>query len=147
LTAPGKTAGDVAARAWARRDRSEADVRRILDARGVPETDADTALETLRRIGAVDDERFASRAAEALGARGLGDAAIIARLEREGISRDLAAAAVASLPPEAQRAALLAARRGAGAKTARWLARRGFTAEAIETAVPAVAGDMAAELG
>jgi SOS response regulatory protein OraA/RecX len=147
LTAQGKTAVDVAARALARRDRSEADVRRILDARGVPETDADIALETLRRIGAVDDERFASRAAEALGTRGLGDAAIIARLEREGISRDLAAAAVASLQPETQRAAVLAARRGAGAKTARWLARRGFTTEAIEAAVPAVAGDTAAELG
>src|SRR5918911_3934334 len=102
---PAKAAAvDLAARALARRDRSESDLRRILDARGVPPGEADGALATLRRIGAVDDERFAFRAAEALSERGYGDAAILVRLDREGIARELAREAVANLQPEAERA-------------------------------------------
>ena len=144
---PAKAAAvDLAARALARRDRSESDLRRILDARGVPPGEADGALATLRRIGAVDDERFAFRAAEALAERGYGDAAILVRLDREGIARELACEAVANLQPEAERAAALAVRRGTGTKTVRWLARRGFAIETIE-AVPAIAADTTTELG
>jgi SOS response regulatory protein OraA/RecX len=142
-----KTAVELAARALARRDRAESDLRRILDRHGVARGEADEALETLRRVGALDDERFADRAADALAARGYGDGAILFRLEREGIGRDLAAAAVGKLRSESERAAQLAARRGPSPKTARWLARRGFGTDVIAAAVPAVAGEAAAELG
>jgi SOS response regulatory protein OraA/RecX len=74
-----------------------------------------------------------------LAERGIGDDAIRLRLEQDGIGPELSARAVASLEPERERALALAARRGAGPRTARWLAGRGFTADSIEAAVPAVA--------
>jgi SOS response regulatory protein OraA/RecX len=138
---------DAAARALTRRDRSEADLRRILAAKGIAEADADDALAALRRSGALDDERFAARSAEALARRGFGDAAIRFRLQREGVEAELAERAVASLDPESGRAAALAARRGARAKTARWLTGRGFEAESVEHALRVIAEEATAELG
>jgi SOS response regulatory protein OraA/RecX len=144
---PGRSAVDLAARALARRDRSETDLRRILAAKGVSDAEADDALETLRRLGAVDDERVAHGVAEALADRGYGDDAILLRLEREGIERALALTAVSELRPEAERAALLAGRRGPGPGTARWLRSRGFAADSVDHAVATVAESDAAELG
>jgi regulatory protein len=138
---------DVAARALARRDRTEADVRRLLAAKGVAEADADEALDALRRSGAVDDERFALTSAEALARRGFGDAAITFRLRREGVEPELAERAVAGLEPEVERAVRLAARRDASAKTARWLAGRGFDSDSVERALRAVAEGPRTELG
>ncbi len=138
---------DAAARALARRDRSEADVRRILAAKGVDEADADAALDSLRRAGAVDDERFAATSAEALARRGHGDAAIRFRLRREGVAAELVDDAVAALEPEPERAVALARRRGPTPKTARWLAGRGFDAESVDYALGVVAESEPAELG
>jgi SOS response regulatory protein OraA/RecX len=138
---------DTAVRALTRRDRSETDVRRILARKGIPEAEVVAALEVLRRIGALDDSRFATRSAEALAARGLGDAAILFRLEREGVDPGLAADAVAALEPECDRAAALAETRGASAKTARWLAGRGFAPESVESAVRRIAERDPPELG
>jgi regulatory protein len=138
---------DVAARALARRDRTEADVRRLLTAKGVADADADDALDALRRSGAVDDERFALTGAESLARRGFGDAAITFRLRREGLDEELADRAVAALEPEVERAVRLAARRDASAKTARWLAGRGFDSDSVESALRAVAEAQGAELG
>ena len=123
------------------------DVRRILAQKGVPEAEVAAALEVLRRIGALDDARFAARSAEALASRGLGDAAILFRLEREGVPGELAAEAVAALEPECDRAAALAKTRGPTARTARWLAGRGFTPEAVEGAVRRIAERDLPELG
>jgi SOS response regulatory protein OraA/RecX len=138
---------DAAARALARRDRSETDLREILARKGVSDAEAAAALDVLRRVGALDDVRFACRSAEALARRGLGDAAILLRLEREGVDRELAAEAVAALEPEPERAASLAESRGRTPKTARWLGGRGFAVESIETAVVGIAESDVAELG
>ena len=135
---------DAAARALTRRDRSEADVLEVLRRKGVSENEAVEAVETLRRLGAVDDERFAVAGAASLAERGYGDAAIAFRLEREGVSRELAERAVSALEPETERARQLVARRGATTKTARWLASRGFAQDSVEAAIAEGEG---AELG
>jgi regulatory protein len=95
------------------------------------------ALEALQRAGIVDDRRFALSRASALAGRGYGDAAIAADLERRGIEPETSAEAVTTLPPEAERAKGVVARRGGGMKTARFLASKGFGEEAIEAALGA----------
>jgi len=55
--------------------------------------------------------------------------------------------ALAALEPERDRAVRLAARRGPTAKTARWLAARGFATESIEAVMDGVADDEGLELG
>ena len=92
-------------------------------------------LETLERAGLVDDDRLAAARAEALAERGYGDAAIRFDLERQGLAAESVAAALARLEPERQRARRLVERRGGGARTARWLAQRGFDAGAVEDAL------------
>jgi len=135
---------DAAARALARRDRSEAGVLEVLQRKGVAEDEAVEAVETLKRLGAVDDERFAEAGAASLAERGYGDSAIAFRLEREGLSRELTERAVSALEPETERARQLIDRRGATAKTARWLASRGFARDSVEAAIAKGEG---AELG
>jgi SOS response regulatory protein OraA/RecX len=135
---------DAAARALARRDRSEAAVFDVLRRKGIAEGEAAEAVETLRRVGAIDDDRFAASGAASLAERGYGDAAILFRLEREGVERELAGRAVGALEPEPERARTLVERRGATAKTARWLASRGFAHESVEAAI---ANGAATELG
>ncbi|TMM23703.1 MAG: hypothetical protein E6F94_11015 [Actinobacteria bacterium] len=137
----------VGARALARRDRSEQAVRDVLERKGVGEPEREEAVATLRQHGALDDERFACARAAALAQRGLGDAAIAFSLERDGIGPEWSASALAGLEPERDRAVRLAARRGATAKTARWLAGRGFAADSIEAALASVAKDERLELG
>jgi SOS response regulatory protein OraA/RecX len=95
------------------------------------------ALEALTRAGLVDDRRFALSRAAALADRGYGDEAIRADLERHGVSCELLAEALAGLEPEADRARELVQRRGAGARTARFLAARGFGGDAVEAALGA----------
>jgi len=46
-----------------------------------------------------------------------------------------------------ERAVRLAGRRGATAKTARWLAARGFAQESVESALAGIAEDEGRELG
>jgi SOS response regulatory protein OraA/RecX len=123
------------AKALARRDRSEQALRGVLDRKGVGEREREEAVGTLRRHGAVDDDRFARGRAAALAERGLGDVAIAFRLERDGVGPDAAASALAALEPEGDRAVRLAERRGSDARTARWLAARGFAPESIEAAI------------
>ena len=76
------------------------------------------------------------RRAEALAVagRGYGDAAIAADLERRGVPREASVEALRALAPEADRARKVVAERGAGTKTARFLASKGFGEEAIESA-------------
>ncbi len=98
-------------------------------------------LNRLERVGLVDDERYALRRAESLSERGQGDEAIRWRLERDGVARETAAKAVASLPPERQRARLVVAAQGTGPRTARELARRGFGEDAVEEALGQAVAD------
>jgi len=127
----------AATRALARRDYSERGLRDRLRRSGVEDRELDEALEELRRVGLLDDERFAGRRARALAERGKGDRAIRFDLRRQGLDAELAEAAVAELEPETDRAARIVSRRGTGAKTARLLAGRGFDREAVDLAVEA----------
>lgn len=131
--------GDAVAagtQALARYDRSEQGLRGILERKGIGEREREEAIATLRRHGALDDERFAQARATALAERGFGDAAIAFKLEQDGIERQGSAAALAALEPERDRAVRLTVRRGASARTARWLAARGFAPESVEAALP-----------
>lgn len=121
-----------AARALRTRDRSRGALDRRLALAGVPAAARDAALATLERAGLVDDARVARTRAETLAGRGYGDAAIRAALVREGVAADLAAAAVAELEPEPERARSLVAERGrADARTLRRLTARGFAPETV----------------
>ncbi len=125
---------DRAAAALARHDRSSADLEAALARRGVPATTRAGALETLGRLGYLDDERFARERAVRLAERGYGDAAICDDLERRGIPAERHAAALAGLEPEEERARRLAAPLNRQ-RAWRALAGRGFAAETIEQVV------------
>jgi regulatory protein len=126
---------DAATRALRARDYSARALESRLSRASISPTDRREALGVLNRAGVLDDERFARGRADALASRGYGDAAITADLERQGVADALAAAALAALEPESVRAAAIVAKRGPGAKTARYLAAKGFDEEALETAL------------
>ena len=123
---------ETALRALRFHDRTAAELAARLEQRGVGEAERVQALETLERIGYVDDERFARTRAEQLAERGSGDALIRDDLERRGLAADVIDLAVGALEPEQERATRIADHRGRSAKTARYLASRGFGEEALE---------------
>jgi regulatory protein len=114
------------------RDRSTSELDKRLAERGVGEAEREQALETLERIGYVDDERLARTRAEQLAGRGSGDALIRYDLKGRGIAPEQVDAALAALEPERERARRLAEQRGRSPKTARYLASRGFGPDALE---------------
>ena len=126
---------DIAARVLQHRDRSRADVAARLERAGVGADDLAATLETLERIGWVDDARFATARASVLAERGHGDAAIRAELSDSGVGADEVEAALAGLEGELERARAVVADRGATPATARFLSRKGFADETVETAV------------
>jgi regulatory protein len=128
---------DLAIRALRFRDRSAAELAARLEQRGVGEAERLQALETLERIGYVDDERFARMRAEQLAERGSGDALIRDDLERRGLAADVVELAIGALDAERERAERIAEHRGRTIKTARYLASRGFGEDALETIVAA----------
>jgi regulatory protein len=128
---------DLAIRALRFRDRTAAELEARLQQRGVGAAEREQTLETLERIGYVDDERFARKRAEQLAERGSGDALIRDDLERRGVAADVVESALAALEPERGRAARIAERRGRSVKTARYLASRGFGEEALDGLVAA----------
>ena len=126
---------DLAVRALRHRDRAAADVDARLERAGVDEDERRETLEALQRLGYVDDERFAAARARTLAARGKADEAILFDLRRHGVTAEEAKVALATLEPERARAEAIVAARGPGLATARFLARRGFGADAVEAAV------------
>ena len=128
---------DAAGRALARRDRSPAGLEAVLERRGVAAGERQAAVETLERLGYVDERRFAESRAAALAGRGYGDEAIRFDLEREGVGGEAASQALASLEPEHERAVALVAGGKDDAKTARRLLARGFSPETVEGALGA----------
>lgn len=126
---------EQALRALRHRDRSTAELDARLARRGVSDPEREQALETLARIGYLDDERVARTRAEQLAARGSGDALIRHDLEGRGIAADQVAAVLAELEPEPTRAARIVTRRGRSVKTARYLTSRGFGEDALALAV------------
>jgi len=114
------------------------DVR--LERRGIRAADRARALSTLQGAGLVDDGRFARNRALALAGRCLGDAAIRFDLEEYGVEPELVEEAVAGLEPETARAERIVASRGRSPATARFLARKGFGEDAVESAGGEVLG-------
>src|SRR4051795_1480182 len=79
---------DVAARALRHRDRSRAQVAERLARAGVDDQQGVDALDTLERVGYVDDGRYAANRAAALAERGFGDAGIRHDLEQAGVQAE-----------------------------------------------------------
>jgi regulatory protein len=131
---------ELAARALQHRDRSRREVDERLAKAGLDEDRRAEALETLERVGYVDDERFAAARAGALADRGYGDEWIRHDLGRHGVEAETAEAALAALEPERERAAAVIARLGPGPKTAAHLGRKGFGEDALELAVAGTEG-------
>jgi regulatory protein len=125
---------EAAGRALARRDRSPAGLAALLERRGVAPAQGTEAVETLERLGYVDETRFAHARATSLAARGYGDEAIRFDLEREGADADAIEEAMAALEPELERASALVAAGGDRARNARRLLAKGFSPEAVEAA-------------
>jgi SOS response regulatory protein OraA/RecX len=125
----------TATRALGRHDLSTRTLESRLERAGIGRDDRAEVLGTLKRLGLVDDERFALTRATALAERGHGNAAIRWELGRNGVPDELVARALDGLESEDLRAARIVARRGPGAATARLLNRRGFCAEAIEACI------------
>lgn len=92
------------------------------------------ALETLERVGYVDDTRFAAARADSLAGRGFGDEAIRELLAGDGVGPEAVEAALAGLESEADRARALAERLGRTPKAAAQLQRKGFGPDAVEAA-------------
>ena len=135
---------EVAARALSRRDLSRKRLAQRLEIRGVAVRERETTLATLAEAGIVDDARAARARAAALAERDWGDAAVEARLEADGFPSQLVRAALSELPSESERARAAAAGAVNPRKVRAHLARRGFSADAIESALgPLDEGDEA----
>jgi SOS response regulatory protein OraA/RecX len=130
----------VATRALRRRDLSRRALSARLERAQVAPAAAAESLEALEHAGLVDDERFARSRAAALADRGYGDEAIRHDLEAQGVGAEPAAAALAELEPELDRARRVVARRGDGPRTARYLAAKGYAQETVETVLEAPFG-------
>jgi regulatory protein len=131
-----------AVRALARRDHSAASLRAKLERAGVPEQARGDAVETLERIGYLDDGRFAHDRAARLADRSYGDEWIRADLGAQGIDAETAEEALAALESEEERAWSQVRRSGGDVvRAARRLRRRGFSAETIDHVVARVARD------
>ena len=123
------------------RDLSAHELRGRLLERGFSEAACESALETLRRTGLADDQRFARARAAALADRRAGDALIRHRLVEAGIEADVIDDALAGIEDEASRARRIVERRGAGPRTARYLAGKGFSEDAVRGAVASEGAD------
>ncbi len=141
---PTESAADAALRVLRHRDRSTTQVRERLEAHGYSSRELDAAIETLIRTGLLDDSRFAALRASSLAERGAGDIRIRHELRRASIPAEVVEDALESLEPEVERAQRIVARRGSGAKTARFLHANGFSEESAAAAVAYGDGD---ELG
>lgn len=106
--------------------------------RGIAPTARADALAALERGGMLDDTRFARNRAHALAARGAADAGIRLDLERRGLAAEVIEKALEGLELEHLRAARIVSGRGRSPATARFLTRKGFAQDSIETALGGV---------
>ena len=123
-----------AARSLARRDLSEQELTEKLARAEIAPAARREAVGRLLRAGALDDERLALRRAELLAERGAGDELIRQDLAVRAIAAEAIERSLAALEPELDRAARLVEWRGASLKTARYLARKGFSQGSIDAA-------------
>jgi regulatory protein len=144
--------GDGAARAFelavaalGRKERTLAEMRALLRAKGVAAEDAEAAITRLIELGELDDERFARRFAEdKRELRGWGPERIAGALAERGVPAEAIERALADWSPAGQveRAASLLAERGqpldddrARARALAFLARRGYESEVAYAAI------------
>jgi len=128
---------ELAARSLHHRDRSRSELDARLARAGIDEDARADALDTLERVGYVDDERFAAARASSMAGRGYGDEAIRHALKGDEVGEEAIAAGLATLEPEAERAVALVERLGRTRKVAAQLARKGFGRDAVEAALGA----------
>jgi SOS response regulatory protein OraA/RecX len=126
------------------RDLSVHELERKLVERGFGDEEREEVVATLRRTGLLDERRFAENRARSLASRGAGDALIQYELERAGVGGELVEEALEAVEPERERARAIIVRRGKGAKTARYLAAKGFAPEVVSDAIARIPED---ELG
>src|SRR6478752_8595772 len=98
---------ELAARSLHYRDRSRSELDARLARAGIAEEARADALDTLERVGYVDDERFAVARAASMAGRGYGDEAIRHALHGDRVGDEAIAAAIAALEPETERALAL----------------------------------------
>ena len=126
---------ELAARSLHYRDRSRSELDARLARAGIDEGARADALDTLERVGYVDDARFASARAAALARRGYWDEAIRHDLDGHQLRPEAIEAGLATLEAEAARAVELVERLGRTRKVAAQLARKGFSQDALEAAL------------
>jgi SOS response regulatory protein OraA/RecX len=134
-----ESAQEAALRALRHRDLSVRGLEERLRARGYPEPERDKAIDALLRTGLLDDARFAESRARTLAARGGGDALIRHDLSRAGVDAESVQRALSTLAPESERARAIVDRRGTGPKTARYLAGKGFSDDAVSAVIASAA--------
>jgi regulatory protein len=126
---------EQALRALRHRERTVGQVDAHLAERGFGEHEREAAIETLARTGLVDDRRFAESRAVTLARKGAGDALIQHDLDAAGVDREIVEDALATLDDEAARARQVVDRRGASARTVRYLVAKGFSVDVARTVV------------
>jgi regulatory protein len=126
---------ECALRALRHRDRTGFEIEEYLRTRSFADDDRSRAVETLRRTGLVDDERFARARASSLAERGAGNALIRARLAEAGVAHEFVDDALGAVEPEATRARRIVASRGVSPKTARYLYGKGFSEGVVRSVI------------
>ena len=129
----------AATRSLAASDRSRRALDERLERAGHSAAARNDALAALGRAGVVDDSRLARSRADRLARRGYGDAAIRADLRRRLIPPEAAAAAVAALEPELDRARRLVEDESVTPTFLRRLGTRGFSPETLTEVAAAFA--------
>lgn len=132
---PADDAVEQALRALRHRERTAVQVDAHLAERGFDEQEREAAVERLARTGLVDDRRFAESRAAALARKGAGDAFVRHDLDAAGVDREIVEDALATLDDQATRARQVVERRGASARTVRYLVAKGFPADVARTVV------------
>jgi len=126
---------EQALRALRHRERTSRQVDAHLAARGYDERERDAAIATLARTGLVDDRRFAEARAATLAGKGASNAHIRHDLDDAGVDRETVEETLATLEDERTRAQRVVERRGADARTLRYLIAKGFSADLVQAVV------------
>jgi regulatory protein len=151
-TTPQRDAYDVAVRYLAPRPRSVGEIRRQLRAKRFDDEAIDRAIDQLRAQGHIDDEAFARYWLEQRARfRPKGERALVAELLQKGVSRETIDVVLGERAPEVDAGQALAALRSVVGrwgelseverrrKAQAYLLRRGFSYDAIEEALAALA--------
>ncbi len=130
-----------ALRALRARDHTVASLDQRLAERGSAPRERRETLAAAQRAGLVDDARFARERATLLAVRGAGNGMITVDLEHRGVPDEEIRTALALLEPESDRAERIIEARGRTSGTARHLAAKGFSEEALETLIAELSSD------